>query len=242
MKKYILTLCFVLLTSIACLSQTANWVPAAKVILDILEDTLEDMELGLSAMGGGRAAVYAVEGENTIEYLTLFNKSTPVTSITETELKKRRGGAAEELIQQILTNYVDGTVEKVIDIMAATDGQIRLIFAYEGGKTPVTKHISITSEDMKRVYKSMAAKLNATPQGHTYVGNANGMRITLKFKDGYVEAIYSDGRRESSYTYTWYKDGKYVIMEDEDEVPFEISSNAQTLTDIASGVVFRLKK
>ena len=241
MKKIVFTLSFLLLSSFSLLAQKYTWPETAEIIVGILEESIEDTETGLEAVGGGEVDVYAVEGENAIEHVIIVNKASLINSLTDTELKKRRDGSAEELIQALISDYGEGSLNAVINSIAANDGELRLIFAYEGGATPLFKEISITSDDMKRIYKDMAVKVNASPAGHSYVANANGMKITLDFSDSSVKAIYNDGRRESLLTYSWYKEGKYVIMSD-DGAPLEISANAQTLTDTSNGVVFKMKK
>ncbi|MCH5238085.1 MAG: hypothetical protein J1E95_09860 [Muribaculaceae bacterium] len=156
MKKIVFTFSFLLLSSFSLLAQKYTWPETAAIILDILEDTLEDTELGLETVGGGEADVYAVEDENAIEYIVIVNRSSLLNSLTNTELKKRRDGTTEALIGEILYNYGEGTLKAIMNSLAANNAEIRLIYAYEGGKTPLFKEIAITSEDMKRIYKNMA--------------------------------------------------------------------------------------
>lgn len=239
MQKILFSLSLLLLTSLSVFSQRLKWEQTAEILFDILDETIEDVELGLQSVGGGSVDLYGVEGENALEYVVAVNKPSLINSLTQAELKKRRDGVTEELIQNLISNYGEEQINTIISSMAAASGEINIIFTYEGGSSPLFKEIAITADDMTRIYQSMGSKLEASPAGHTYVATVNGMKITLNFKDERVNALYNDGRRESSFTYSWYKEGKYVIMSDEDSDPFEISSNGQTLTDITTGVVFK---
>ena len=158
MKKIIFTLLLLLLSPFSLLAQKFTWTDTAAIILDILEDTLEDTEIGMETLGGGEADVYAVEDEYAIEYIAIFNRATFINSLTNTELKKIRDGITEILINEILYNYGEATLNAIMNSIAANNGEIRLIYAYEGGRTSLFKEITITSNDMKRIYKNMGNK------------------------------------------------------------------------------------
>ena len=151
MKKIVFTLSLLLLSSFSLLAQKYTWPETAEIIIGILEDTIEDTEIGLEAVGGGEADVYAVEGENAIEYLLIVNKASLINSLTNTELRKRRDGTTEALMQEILSIYGEDTLKAVMNSISANNGEIRLVYAYEGGSKPLVKEISITAEDMKRI-------------------------------------------------------------------------------------------
>ena len=158
MRKLVFIFSFLLLSSFSLLAQKYTWPETAEIIVDILGDTIEDTEAGLEVIGGGEVDVYAVEDENAIEYVIIVNKASLINSLTNTELKNRRDGTVEALIVEILTYYDEDTLKAVIDSISNNNGEIRLIFAYDGGKTPLIKEIAITSDDMKRIYKNMAVK------------------------------------------------------------------------------------
>lgn len=109
----------------------------------------------------------------------------------------------------------------------------------EAKKTASKKSSTTASYDFYKTDEGFVS-----PYGHAYSGRTNGMKITYVFRSPqYLTAIFSDGRYESDYTYSWDQENDIVYIDMGDDLAtMKLSADGKSLKDLEYDVIFKIIK
>lgn len=248
MKKIGLGLLFLFMALVGQAQQPA-W---DDVIYNILYRLSEYQDPQYKQQGLGYVDFAYVESQKTLDYAIRINDPAYVKAKTDKDLNEE-GQQICKLIYQTISRAPNISFDEVIASMKNDGGKVRLCYRADENGEPVRRFIIFEADELKQ--NALAANNTATrnntqperktypsPEGHTYVGRANGMTITYKFvDDDRVEMTYKDGRAVSYFSGSWYQDDEYVVLSG-DDIVYKINSNGSTLTDVDEGVVFKRTK
>lgn len=247
MRRFLFSIALSLFSIITVWSSPLSWDKASDYLFTVVEESVPEMNNALRSSGLGSGVDFGyVSKTKTLQYVVHLNDPDMIRALTDKDMESRRDGMIEEIIMGIY-EYEEGDelMKETIEAMIREDGKFNLIYTAQDGEEKVKKNIYLTPADFKRIEKILFEDLfqsYPSPYGHTYVAKANGMTIKYVFKSpSSVDGYFSDGYYESVINYTWYQDGKYIVISDEGS-PLEISTDGKTLKDTYENVTFRMKK